>query len=62
MTNFVPNVVILLLATGLHRWYVVVAYMPPNDAPTIYRVEQALEAAQKGVDAILIGVPNVRLQ
>ena len=37
--NYVLNVVIFLLTTGRQRWYVVGAYMPPNDAPNVARVE-----------------------
>ena len=29
--NFVPNVVIFLLMSGVRQWYVVGAYLHPND-------------------------------
>ena len=34
-------------------------YVPPNDAPTIVRAEEALGKAAKGVDIILLGVTMV---
>ena len=60
--NFGPSVVIFLLTSGSRRWYIVGAYVPPNDAPAIYCVEQDLEEAPRGVEVILLGGLNVRLQ
>ena len=40
--RFVPNVVILLLMSGAIKWYVVGAYVPPNDRPSVNCMEQAL--------------------
>ena len=40
--NFVPNVARLFLTSGLWRGYVFGAYMPPNNAPAVHRVEQEL--------------------
>ena len=45
--NFGPNVENFLLTSGSRIWYVVGAYVPPNDAPAVHRIEQALEAAPK---------------
>ena len=36
--------------------------MPPNEAPILARVEQALGNAVKGIDVILLGDLNVRLR
>ena len=36
--------------------------MPPNNVPTVYCIDQSLEAAPKGVDVILLGDINVRLR
>ena len=47
MINFVPNVASFLLTSGSWRFYVVVSYVPPNDVPTVNRVEHSLEAAPK---------------
>ena len=41
---------------------VVRAYVPANNAPAVYRVEQVLEAAPRGVEVIIIEDLNVRLQ
>ena len=60
--NFVPNVVNLLLTGGSRRWYVVRAYMPPNYVPNVYRVEQVLEAAPRGLEFILLGNLNLQLR
>ena len=42
ITYFSPNVVSFLLMTDLQRWYVFGLYVTPNDAPTIYCVEQVM--------------------
>ena len=34
------------------------AYVPPNDAPYVHHMEQALEAASKVMEEILIGDLN----
>ena len=44
------------------RWYVLGAYVPPNEAPTVARIDQALEQAYRGVEVILLGDLNIRLQ
>ena len=62
IVNFVPNMLIFLLTSGLQRWYVVRAYVPPNDAPTFHRVEQALVVAPNIMEVILLGNLNPRLQ
>ena len=48
MVNFGPNVVSLLLLSGVRRWYVVGAYVMPNDVPKVHQVEQALAENPKG--------------
>ena len=35
--------------------------MPPNNVPDVHRMDQALRAAPKGVEMILMGDLNVRL-
>ena len=60
--NFVPNVESFLLTLGLLRWYFVGSYMPPNDAPAVYPMDQALEAAPRGLEVIIIGNLNMRLR
>ena len=62
ISNYGPNVVSFLLTTGRRRWYVVGAYVPPNDASTIAHVEQALGKVAKGVEFIILGDLNVRLR
>ena len=42
ITNLEQNVVSLLLTTGSRRYYVVGAYVPPENAPTVYCIDQAL--------------------
>ena len=42
IVNFSPNMPSFLLTLGSQRWYIVGAYVPPNDAPAVYRVDHAL--------------------
>ena len=58
---FVPNVVIFLLTLGVRLWYVVGAYVPPNNSPSVHCVDQALRAAPKGLELILMGELNALL-
>ena len=60
-TRFVPNVVSFLLTLGARRWYIVGAYVPPNNRPSVHRVEQALQAAPAGLELILMGDLNAHL-
>ena len=62
IVNFGPNVASLLLMLRSWRWYVVGVYVPPNDAPAIHCVEQALESDPKGMKAILLGELNAKLR
>ena len=45
--NYGLKVVSFVLTTGRQRWYVVRAYMPPNDNPTVVHVEQVLGRSAK---------------
>ena len=45
--NFVQKLARFLLTLGLQRWYIVGAYVPPNDAPDVHHIEQVLEAELK---------------
>ena len=62
IANYGPNVVSFLLTTGRRRWYIVGAYVPPNNTPTFTRVDQALDQASKVVEVVLLGDLKVRLQ
>ena len=62
IVNFSLNVASFLLTLVLRRWYVVGAYVPPNNASAVYGMEQDLEAAQRRLEAILLGDINVCLQ
>ena len=59
--RFGPNVVSFLLTSGSRQWYVVGAYVTPNNAPDVYSMYQALRAATKGLEMILVGDLNVWL-
>ena len=54
--------VTFLLMLSLRICYVVRAYMPLKNTPSIYHVDQALEAAPRIVEVILMGYLNVRLK
>ena len=60
--NFSPNVASFLLTSGSRKWYVVGAYVPPNDAPDVNFLEQSLEASTKGMEVILLGDFNARIR
>ena len=61
VVNYRPNMIIFVLTTRRRIWYVVRAYVPRKDAPTVVRVEQTLGQAAKGVEVILMGDLNFRL-
>ena len=62
VVNFVPNVETFLLTSGSRRWYIVGAYVPLHDAPSIYRIKKSLEAAPKGMEFILMRDLKTRLK
>ena len=59
--RFCPNVVSFLLTLGARQWYIVGAYVPPNNMPAVNCVEQALRSDSKGLEMILMGDLDVRL-
>ena len=61
MTSFETNVVNFTITEGQKHWYVVRAYVPPNDQPMVHRVEQALACGLEGVEMLLVSDLNVRL-
>ena len=60
--RFVPNVVNFLLTLGARRWYVMRAYVLPNNGPSVNHVDQALQAAPKGLEIILMGDLNAQME
>ena len=56
--NFGPNMASFLLMSGSRIWYIVGAYMPPNNTPAVHCAEQALEASPIGMEVILLGDLN----
>ena len=61
IVNFGTNVTSFLLTLGLGVWYVVRAYVPPNDVPDVHRIEQTVGADLKVMEVILLGGLNARL-
>ena len=61
MDNVGTNMVSFLLTLIVQRWYVVRAYVPTNDIPTVNQVEKAQVADLKGVETILMGDLNAHL-
>ena len=59
--RFVPNMVSFLFTLETKIWYVVEAYVPPNNVPFMYHMEQAQRAPQKLFQMILMGDLNTRL-
>ena len=62
IVNFGPNMVRLFLTSWSGRWYVVGAYVPPNYAPAVHHIKQALEVAPKGMEVIMLGDTNIRMR
>ena len=60
IVNFSRDVARLLMALWLRRWYIFGAYLPPNNAPAVHHMEQALSAAPKRMEVILIRDLNAR--
>ena len=48
-TNYGLNVLSFKIMVGWKRWYVFRAYVPPNNQPTVHRVEQALLRFPEGM-------------
>ena len=48
-----------LVDDGIAEMFFIGAYVPPNDAPTVTCMDQALVNAPKGVEVILLGDFNV---
>ena len=46
----------------MRRWYVVGAYVPPNDNPDVHRMEQVPKAVPEGVEVIMLGELNFRMR
>ena len=61
MASFVLNVVIFLLISEDIRFYIVGAYVPPNNVQAVHCLDQALRSAPKGLEMILMGDLNARL-
>ena len=59
--SFGPNVMSFLLMSGARLCYVVGEYVPPKDVPAMHSMDQALRAASKGLEIILMGDLNARL-
>ena len=56
-----PNMLSFIRTSGARRWYVIGAYMPPNNSLSMYHMYQTLRAAPKGLEIILMRYLNERL-
>ena len=61
MTNYGPNAVSFMLTTESKWWYVVGAYIPPNDELAVCRVEQSLALCHAQTKILLVGDLNTRI-
>ena len=52
-TSVQPNVVSYTNTVGQKKCYIVGAYVPPNDQPTVNQVGQNLACVPEGVEALL---------
>ena len=55
------TVVIFTITAGWKRWYVIRAYVTPNDQPKLHQVEQALARGLAGIDMLMVRNLNNRL-
>ena len=62
MRRFGPNVVSLKVTSGKKCWYVVGAYMPPNNLPVVIRITHVLACGMEGVGLLIVGDLNAYLE
>ena len=62
MRSFGPNVVIFIITSGRKLWYVIGAYVPPNDLLTVQCIKQALACGPEGVGKLIVGKLNTCLE
>ena len=60
--TFRPSVVSFLLTLGARQWYIIGAYVPPNDVTAVHYMKQAMRAAPKGLEIVLMGNMNASLE
>ena len=53
--KFGPNVLGFQLATGARRWYIVGAYIAPEDTKTMERVVEATQKKLRGAELMVAG-------
>ena len=58
MRIFGPNVVSFTVMSGRKRWYVVRAYVPPDNLPAVQQITHALACGPEGVRKLLVGNLN----
>ena len=58
LKNFGPNVVSFTITSGKRQWYVVRAYVPPNDQPAVHWVAQSLTCGTAGLGDLLVSDLN----
>ena len=46
---------------GRKRWYVVGAYVPPNDLPAVHRITHVLACGPEGMDKLIVSNLNACL-
>ena len=54
VTSFGPNVVSLKVMLGWKRWYIVGAYVPPENLPAVHQITHALSCGPEGVMKLLV--------
>ena len=59
--SFGTNVVSFIVTLGQKCWYVVRAYMPPNDLPGVHHITNDLTYDPEGVGKMLVGNLNACL-
>ena len=59
--KFGQNVIVLQLATGARRWYIVGFYLAPDDTSTIERVVEAIRERPKGAELLVARDLNINL-
>ena len=52
--SFGTNVVSFTVTSGQKRWYVVEAYVYPNNLPEVHQIAHVLECGPEGVEKLLV--------
>ena len=61
VTKYITNVVSFMITVVRKCWFIVGAYMPPNDQSAVHWVEQALAQVLEGTETLMVSNINSHL-